>query len=216
MKEFPRGFSVANNLDIKTNAVNNISLDSFVLKNTDEILHMNNLNGNVTFKNLYLMGLYDGVNVTKLDEDTVKTFGEQYLSSDLLFSDLQITQLFINETLNNVAVDNYLFIDGDRVFEGSVEFDNVVAHNVRALGSFKAPLKNFNIEDFDKRRLSRIREQHIFSNYTISRAHVKRLIAGEINGITFVDLFGKKITARELVELSKKGELKIKGSEIFG
>lgn len=211
VKEFPLGFSVANNLDIKYNAINNISLDSFVLRDTDEPLQIKKLKGSVIFNNLYLNGRYGGINVTKLDEDTVKTFGEQYLSSNLHFEDLFITKLFINETLNDVPVENYLFIDGDRVFEGTIEFESVVAQTARVLGKVEAPMKNFNIKTFDERRLSHTKEQLIVANYTIALAHAKRLVVSEINGIIFVDLFGKKITAKQLTELARKGGLKIKG-----
>lgn len=215
VKAFPEGLSVKQNLDIRHNAINNISLDSFVLKDSDEPLQIHKLKGNITFNNLHLKGLYNGINVTKLDEETVKNFGEQYISSNLRFEDLHITQLFINETLNGVPIENYLFADGDRVFEGSVQFDSVLADNLRVHGNFKAPLKNFNIVEFDRRRLSHTREQLLIANYTIARAQAKKVVATEVNGVAFVDLFGSKITAKQLVELAQNGSLKIKGTSMW-
>lgn len=200
-------------LNIEYNAINNISLSSLVQKNTEDFLQIDTLNGNATFTNLYLTGFYNNINVTKLENDTVKTFGEQYISADLQFDNLTINKLHINNTFNAIPIENYLFIDGDRVFERDFEFETVSAQNVRVGGDIKSSLKNFDIEAFEKRKLSFAKDQLVLANYTITEVVAKKLNAPEINGIPFEDLFGKKATAEELLKLAKSGKLKIQGAE---
>lgn len=199
-----------NNIDIKSKTINDIPLEDFIVKDTDDDMFIKNLKGNVTFENLHIKGLYDSVNVTKLDTDSVKTFGEQYLPSPLKFDELEIHNLRINKTLNGVSVEDYLFTDGDRSLDGSFHFDLLIADNVKVLGNTAVPLKNFDINSFDRRRLSYEKQQVITANYALKHAQANHFVAHKVNGVLLNDLFGT-ISTEKLAELSKKGELKIKG-----
>lgn len=76
-----------NNLNITSNMINSISLNSIVTKNTKQDLHLDSFEKNVDFEQLRVEGLFDGQNVTEMNETMVKTNENRTVAAELIFHD---------------------------------------------------------------------------------------------------------------------------------
>lgn len=99
----------APNIELTSNVINGISFSSFVTKDTEQTFHVNKLNANVQFNRLNLGGLFNFVNITDLDINAIKLFGEQYTNAELIFKDgdylnIDAGQLKVLDTINNISV----------------------------------------------------------------------------------------------------------------
>lgn len=138
IKHIPEGFSIKNNFVINSNMINDINLNSLVTKSTDQDLEIGVLPGIVHFENLEIDGLYNGVNITKLDEETVKLTGEQYISSTLIFRNkLQVNNLQILETINNKTLDQL------NSAKNTFDLDKIKVETLEIRGNLRGHL-NFN------------------------------------------------------------------------
>lgn len=61
----------APNVILSSKLINGIPLDAFVTSNTEQTFNVKSLHGDFFFHNLLLDGLFNGVNVTELDMNSV-------------------------------------------------------------------------------------------------------------------------------------------------
>lgn len=99
----------APNLEVTMNVVNGIPFTSFLTTDTEQTFHVNKLYGNVTFNRLKLDGLFNFVNITELDMNAIKLFGEQFTDAELVFEDgdylnIDASQIQALGTINNIDV----------------------------------------------------------------------------------------------------------------
>lgn len=99
----------APNIQLTSNVVNGIPFSSFVTKDTEQTFHVNKLNADVRFDRLNLDGLFNFINITELDSNAIKLFGDQYTNAELIFEDgdylnIDAAQLQVLETINNINV----------------------------------------------------------------------------------------------------------------
>lgn len=97
------------NLEVTMNVVNGIPFTSFLTADTEQTFHVNKLYGNVTFERLKLDGLFNFVNITELDMNAIKLFGEQFTDAELIFEagdylNIDASQIQPLATINNIDV----------------------------------------------------------------------------------------------------------------
>ncbi|XP_031341241.1 uncharacterized protein LOC116169316 [Photinus pyralis] len=225
VKNFTKGLSVSNGIISTSERVGGIPLSSIITTNTEQTILMQTLNGAVVFQNLLVQGLYSGINITKLDLETVKLSGDQFLPATLVFEndgrmvDLTATKMEISGTLNEFPVANYFYdTDGsERDMEiNLIDFSKIQARNVIVEGSLAGSIDNFSLEEFDKRRLSATRQQTISAKYTAGRLHAENLIAKWVNGELFEKLFDRDYYLDLISDKFVAGDLFVKNINVIG
>lgn len=222
IKEFPEGFTVTGGLNIVSNTINEINIDSLVNKDKEQDMLLHTLNGEVAFENLFLEGLYGGVNVTQLDQESVKLTGEQYIEATLNFLnespetlDIIATDFTITETLNSLLETDFYFAnDQFRELRSISAMESANCDNLTVESIF-GPFTNFDIERFDSLRLSISGDQQIPQQFAVKNLKVDDLKANFINDVPYKQLFEYEhyynIVSRRLL----RGQMKIKGTYMF-
>lgn len=186
VKQFNNGITIRDDLKIKSETINSIPIDSFISKDTEQILNMSLLNGIVSIENLKLDGYLNGINITELDQETVKLTGEQYVSSKLIFNDqIESDHLTVMEHLNKINVDEYV----NNVSEDVIQFDKLHVENLEIRGNFETIYTNFDPKDYNNRRLSKTQNQTIEVPIYIENSNIDVLHAENINDYSYKDLF---------------------------
>lgn len=209
-------------MNIVSNTINEINIDSLVNKDKEQDMLLSMLNGEVAFENLFLEGLYGGVNVTKLDQESVKLTGEQYIEATLNFLseipetiDIIATDFTITETLNSLPETDFYFTnDQFRELHGISVMESANCDNLTVESIF-GPISNFDIEQFDNLKLSISNDQHIPQQFAVKNLKVDDLKANFINDVPYKELFEYEhyynIVSRRLL----RGQMKIKGTYLF-
>lgn len=203
--------TVRNNLQVESNIINNIHIDEIITKDTDQILNLQTLNGTVGFGNLNLGGLYGSKNVTKIDQESVKLSGEQYISSTLFFNNnIEVDNLEITQTLNDLSSEEYLFKTGDRTIESDVEFDKIVAENMTVENDMIGNITSMDLDKLRKMVLSYSSEQEITGNYTFTNASIVDMVVENINEVFFMNKFDKELLLKEFLQnlMNNKREIR--------
>lgn len=99
----------APNIQLTSGLINDIPFSSFVTKDTEQTFNVSTLPANVTFERLNLDGLFDSINITELDMNSIKLFGDQYTNAELVFQDgdylnIDAGQIDVLETINDIDV----------------------------------------------------------------------------------------------------------------
>lgn len=99
----------APNIELTSNLVNGIPFSSFVTKDTEQTFNVNKLDATVRFERLNVDGLVDFINITEVDMNSIKLFGDQFTNAELIFEDgdhlnIDAGQLEILDTINNISV----------------------------------------------------------------------------------------------------------------
>lgn len=216
-KNFLDDVVVKKNLHTKSGSINEVSIEKLLTRHTEQTVTIPKINGKVHFKNLLLQGLYGDVNLTKLDQETLKSSGEQFVTSILIIDsdsedqiDLTATNFTIMNTLNGLQEKEYSFIKGNRIFKNSLNFDVLNSETLVVDGNVDGALENFSLEDFDKRRLSYTRDQTITADYKIKNLHTTHLSADIINGEFISDKIFSEAYRKEIVQMLLAGKLKVK------
>lgn len=207
-KDFSKGLSIQQNLEIDTNSINNIQLDSLFTTDTDQDLELRVLKGDVTIKNLLVLGKYDGKNVTQLDETLVKLSGEQFISSTLLFyDDLNVDTLEI-EKLNDLEADEYLYTTGDGEIDVPISFESILAENVLVEGNFHGNLMDLDLDGLEDRYLSLTSDQTVNAPFEIQHVEVDKLEADDSNFVV-EDLLESPEVLEEVWKILNNGSIKV-------
>lgn len=111
----------APNIQITSNLLNNIPFSSFLTKDTEQTFHVTHFPANAFFQRLIVDGLYEGINVTDLDNRAIKLFGDQYTNADLEFADGDFLNIDAEEL---VILDNVNGIDVCAIFISSFLSNN--------------------------------------------------------------------------------------------
>ncbi|KAK4887110.1 hypothetical protein RN001_003381 [Aquatica leii] len=216
IKNFTKGISVLNGITSLSAAINSIPISSFVTTDTDQELLLKTLNGPVTFENLLLQGVYGGINVTKLEEETVKLSGDQFVAAELVFInnqddviDLSATEMEILSTINGFSLNDYFYKSGSYIELSALELNKIKAKNVVVEGNVVGEINGFSIDHFDSRRLSSTREQQVTARYTVKNLHSNNFNAKTVNGETFEKLFSYRYYVSKISEEIFSGAIKI-------
>ncbi|CAG9819512.1 unnamed protein product [Phaedon cochleariae] len=216
-KHFSKGLSVQGNLDIESNSINNVNLNSLVTKDTDQDLHMRHLNGAVTINDLIVLGTFNGKNITQLDESLVKLTGEQFIESTLIFNDdVHVDKLEIVGKLNDLEASEYLYTSGDVTIDNDIVFENIIVDNMLVKGDLNGNISNFDLRDIHERYLSYTKDQSIDTDFHVESATVENLKAETINGMNFAELFDEDSFIRNVTQLLNDGTIKVKILNVNG
>lgn len=211
-KEFPEGFTVKNNLEIRSNSINNINLDSIVTKDTDQVLNITLLKGNVIVDNAVVEGKFNGENVTQIDQDLVKLNGEQYVSSTLIFAEeLTVENFEMTETLNDVKLEEYLSKDDEEI-DPDMKFEDVEVEDLTVEGGFTGSIPQIDIKDFNEKYLSYSKDQVIDVHFDIVQSTVENLEVDSLNNEKYDEFFSKEKFLEKIVEMVNTGRVNIQGN----
>ncbi|VEN49229.1 unnamed protein product [Callosobruchus maculatus] len=183
MKNFQKPVTVQDQLIITTDSINSVNLKSLVTKNTRQHLKLNRLNGDVTIRNLLVLGNYDGKDITTFEDELVKLTGDQYIASTLIFMDeLDVNNLNVKK-LNDIPHEEFYYTTGVNNIRTNMEFEDVevtklaVKKNVIGVSS-----DNGVLDSLDKKYLSITKNQNIDDDYFISLSNVGNISTDTLNG----------------------------------
>ncbi|XP_050508326.1 uncharacterized protein LOC126885674 isoform X2 [Diabrotica virgifera virgifera] len=181
-KTFASGLSVSQ-LNIQSNSINNVSLNSIISKDENQTLKINLLKGKIFIKHIFVKGTFDGKNITEFDDSLVKLTGEQYIDSTLTFNDLEVNKtLEITDNLNDIGTEEFLYTINGGSIGKHVNFDNISVDNMTVLGNIRGNISGFNLQHFSENYFSATKNQTIPSKFHLKAATVDKLLANRING----------------------------------
>lgn len=211
-KIFNKTVTVLNSVQIETDTINKIPLESFITTNTQQILDIRKLNASVTFGNLFISGLYQGFNLVKLEEETIKTYGHQYVRAKLIFLDEPTVPAFrVTETLNEIDVEEFVSTSDDIKQLNAESFGRIEADSVTVFGNAFTDISNFDLDAFDSHRVSLTKHQLINASYSFEEVEVNAMKADFINGRAYDYLFETRSFAQEIANRLHAGQLHVKG-----
>lgn len=178
----------APNINLSSKLVNGIALDAFVTNNTEQTFHASKIHGNVTFNRLKVNGLFDSVNITDLDMNSIKLFGEQFTDAEFIFEkegiNVDVTQLEISETINTIDVTDFINIDENFELFGNIMIDALLTNECSVTGEIvsntAAIINDWDVNDLVNSHLSKKTDQKV-----IAPVHIKTAV---IRGPFKVDL----------------------------
>lgn len=99
----------APNIQLTANLINDIPFSSFVTNDTKQSFDVSELHGNFYFQKLQLEGLFNFINITDVDLNSLKLLGEQYTDAQFVFLDgdyvnIDGNQVEVLETMNGIDV----------------------------------------------------------------------------------------------------------------
>lgn len=158
---------VKGDIKIESNFVNDLNLDNILMTDRDQVVTFDTLKGDVFFTNLKLNGLFDGINATELEHNSVRTFGDQFIETPLIFtknSRLAAKSASIKQNLNQVPVGEYLFVD-QPVNLPEVFFKELFVEELKISGDVvgTGTCKSFNVTDLATNYLSKSRPQRVLA-----------------------------------------------------
>lgn len=214
-KYFENSLTIQENLKLSSNRVNGIDTVTLMTKNTEQILSMQNLNGDITFKDLTLSGFVDEVNITDLFVNTVKLQGDQYISADITFTgqvnfaNANIHNLFDKPAEELITIDEPVYLNADAEFEELV-VDNLFAEEVFVESN---NLCNLNLIDLQSKCLSLTKPQYISADYNIDFVKANNATSSNID-VAPPDVYLRKrrnITQELILDNSEIEELIVDG-----
>ncbi|XP_058454449.1 uncharacterized protein LOC131432281 [Malaya genurostris] len=186
-----------NGVTIQSGMINDVKLDSFITRSTEQTLSVEEISGDIFFKNLTLDGLFFGLNATRLDKESIKLFGDQHTEATLVFEnppdssrpDIEANELRIGKMLNSKTRSEYLDSDQDElIFSGNLTLPHWNVDTLHLIASsIDGPSKminNVHLPTFDSVRFSLTRPQQIDVPFYIDKLTVtKEAYALFINGV---------------------------------
>ncbi|XP_055643963.1 uncharacterized protein LOC129780074 isoform X2 [Toxorhynchites rutilus septentrionalis] len=183
-------------LTLTSNMINGHSLDEFVTRSTDQVLNISEISGDIFIQHLTIDGLFDGLNVTEMDLNSIKIFGDQYTGATLIFQnpsdspypDIEANELRIQKALNSKSRSEYMDIEQDElVFTGEIDITDLEVEHLKLVNSaIDGPSKtigNVHLPTFDELRFSLTRPQDITAPFYIEQLIVaKQIEAAYVNG----------------------------------
>ncbi|KAL3267035.1 hypothetical protein HHI36_011177 [Cryptolaemus montrouzieri] len=211
MKEFPEGLTVKKNLNITSNSINMIPLEQIVTTNTNQVLYIAQLNGNVSIETMDANQFIDGINITKLEQECVKTSGEQFISSVLIFEEnLETNRLEIANKLNDIPVEKFLSITGNRTLNHNTTFDEVETGYIRITDNFVGKIRGIDLNHFFNNRLSYNTPQNITEPFEVGYSQLKTIKCEKLKATSCNMVFDEGHIMRTVFNKVESGELRVK------
>lgn len=224
-KRFERAF-FEEGIHIASGLLNDFHVQDIVTKSTKQDLHIPELYGDVLFKNLELDGKFGLVNVTDLDYNSIKLWGDQYTQAELNFEnddslllpELQVNYIAVLEDLNDLTASSFIRTDQPSELLGEVSFNDLQTDECLVYGNIQSSnlLNGVSMDVFEQTRLSITRPQAIDSA-NIKHALVAGILKNDfINGIE-TNIFTNRILKSQSVRnLLFSGEIVIDNLHVTG
>lgn len=212
-----RNLEASGDIKIASNFINDQQLNNFMMSDRDQNVKVPRLSGQLLINNLKLSGLFDGINATDLEINSVRTFGDQFVESEIIFaSNHQVgaNSLDVKQSLNEVPVSDFMFIDQLINFSvtDDVVFNELKVEKLQIDGDITGPGKliNINLDDFSKTYLSKSLRQNILTPVKIGVLFTNSTFHSErINGMDMA-MFKKYMkTLRNFKNLVLTGDQKL-------
>uniref|UniRef100_A0A1B6EGA8 Uncharacterized protein n=1 Tax=Clastoptera arizonana TaxID=38151 RepID=A0A1B6EGA8_9HEMI len=173
--------------------LNNVNISEVLTSDTEQILFdTRTFFGDITLKNVTLYGDWDGVDINKLDGESVKLYNDETLPSvKLTFEEtnnILTNDLTIIDSLNNISVNEV--VSYEKIKHG-LELNTIKGINLTIMDSltFSGNISNWDIKELDRSRISCSQDQNVTGIFTINELTViNELSAEKINSINTSDL----------------------------
>lgn len=184
---------VDEDIGISSNFINDMNIDNIMTTNEDQVVSFGEISGNVIITDLKLNGLFDGINATELEMNSVRTFGDQYIQTSILISSplyIDAKSIEIKNFLNKIPVDEYFFITEKIQFPRNMQinFNEVNVKNFKANGEIlgNGILSNLNSNELQQYHLSKSTPQNIQVPVEVKKLVTNDVFGGKtINGMDF-------------------------------
>ncbi|KAG5684167.1 hypothetical protein PVAND_013408 [Polypedilum vanderplanki] len=192
--EAPKIFNeidVSEDVLIPSNFINNIKLDNIMTLNGEEIATFDKLFGKVLFSDLNIDGLFDGINVTDLDMNSIKTFGDQYIQTPILISKhVDASSLDIKHSLNKIPASNFYSVNEPIILPENMQvaIQNLTVSNLTLKDDIvgTGAFGNLDLNNFPLFHMSKSIEQNIQAPVSINSLITKNVFEGNsINDMSF-------------------------------
>lgn len=211
----------APNIALTSKLVNGMSLDDFVTVDSDQSFNVNKIHGNVFFNTLHLSGLFNYINATELDENSIKLFGDQYTEAELIFEGpaggfiIDTNALDILSTINNLPVGDFIGIDENFELNEDITLNGLVANECVVGGTVNGGAGNGQINGWDvgaleKTYLSKSREQQIVEPFHVRTAILRGSFdANHVNNFDFQQALNILKSRKSNEELINSSNVKV-------
>lgn len=210
------------NIRLTSNLLNDVDLGDYMTLDTDQAFEVDHLDASVWFSKLKLDGLYDFINVTELDVNAVKTFGDQVTGAELVVEDgswFDANVLDVQNSINGIDVEDFIRLDEDIVIDGDLTLNDLSANEVIVGGDIlgEGTLNGQNLKDLSSTCLSRSKEQIIEQPVYIESGVIRGTFdANLLNGFDFQTIL-KNLLAREReIDLLKKDQVVVQSITVEG
>lgn len=186
--------SIESIVELTSNLVNNIPVENYLTTDTEQNITFDRLVGNVMIQKLYTNGLFNFINATELDRNSIKLSGEQFTEAELIFDtndQIDVNVIEIQRTFNELSSNDLIRIDESLEINGNVIVNSAMVNDLVIDGEVNGNgiINGISLNEFDKIRLSRTLNQDITSMYHIENVVINNDIdATYVNGIDISDL----------------------------
>lgn len=200
-------------IHIKSGLLNGLDTKDIVTKSTEHNISINELEGDVLFQRLELGGLFDFINVTELDINTVKLSGDQYSEVSMSVAHPVVAKSFkIEKELNDHSLNEFHRIDKELVLKGEIVFNELLIDQGHIYGGIHTNgyLNGINLKEFDQTRLSLTRPQRISAPCYIKDVTIHGNLRNDIiNQVPTSSFTNNVLKAQSVRNLLYSGEILI-------
>lgn len=196
ISSFKKFESVESVVELTSNLINNIPVDKYMTTDTVQTINFDRFVGNVLIRELYTNGLFDFINVTELDQNSIKLMGEQFTEAEIIFEgndeiNIEADTVEILKSFNGLSVNDLIRIDESLVINRNVVINSALVNDLAIGGQVNGNgvVNGISLSEFDIIRFSRTRPQDITSVYYIENTVVDSNIdATYVNDLNIEDL----------------------------
>lgn len=174
----------AEHVSLTSELINGFFVRDYLTSDTPQTLYLDNLRGNVIFRNINVTGVFNGINATELDQNSIKLFGDQFTEAELIFNntdyaldfDVHAEILEIVDGVNSVQLADFVTVDDYLEFNGNVYLnkafiDDLTHINGEFLGN--GILNGEPLDVLESKYLSVSKSQEIIGSFIIKTAIIK-------------------------------------------
>lgn len=211
-----QNLAVKGNLNITSNFINDVNLKDIMTTNTEQQVAIERLQGDISIANLKMDGLFDNVNPTLLETNSIRTFGDQFIETPLIVKGGRVgaTSLDVKISLNDIPLESFCYTDQAIDFPPNtrVEFLDLTVGNLKIDGDIvgTGSLVNLNVQDFANNRLSKSLIQTLNVPVEINTLTTRNVFNGAtINGMSFDKFKSYMVKMKNFSKTLLSGEQKI-------
>lgn len=228
---------LATDLRLSSDLLNGIPVETFLTVDTEQTLSIDHLSGTIMFEALHLSGLFDSVNVTELDANSIKLSGDQYTETELLFvnsdeNEFQLIaeQLNVKQIINGIRLTDCIRTDQPVEFRSNWQLDEAIIDELFIVngamtgdGGGATINGGMTLLDLDANRLSLTRPQDVNGSMWLQSADVMHAFdAVQVNDypseqfrnlVGHIEKFDEFLRVADDVQLQK---LLVDGSAVIG
>lgn len=216
--------SVESVVELTSNLINNIPVDDFMTTDTTQDISFDQFIGYVLINQLYTNGLFDFINVTELDRNSIKLMGEQFTEAELIFEsseelNIDADTVDIQRTFNGLSVNDLIRVDESMEINGNVILNSALITDLVISGEVNgnSVVNGISLGEFDAIRFSRTRNQDVTSMYHIESVVIDNDIDSTyVNGIDIADLRKHMNHITNLPEFLSSADVKVNNLVING